>query len=303
MRVISTAELAVLAKELQEFDGFYIEKFYEVSENRFRLRLKRNKEQCNVQVILSHTINKTSYIEKQEQPTNFAIAVRSKIEGFQIREIRQLGDDRIVVFRLEKGDVEFNMIIEMFDNGNVILADKSMNIFLVYRNRQFRDRAIKPNVGYMPPKQSDSYKIEIPNSINPVIFRNKEGKAVDYSITIPDKYKNLEKQEFASLQDALDAFYYENPVGIKEEKENELVQQLRASIEKQKRILQEIDESINESKRMGDTVLNNMNKLNSIINELKRNKRITKQEAQSLFKDTNIIELDLKNKTVTIEID
>ncbi len=303
MRVISAAELAVLAKELQDMYDFYIERFYEVSEGRFRIKLKRGKEQCNLQIILSHTINRTSYVEKQDQPTNFAMAVRSKIEGFQIKEIRQMNNDRILALALKKSDKEMNMIIEMFDKGNIILSDKSMNMLLVYRQRQFKDRIIKPNVEYKPPKQPDSYKIEVPKVVNPVIFRDKDGNAVDYSMAMPDKYKNFEKQEFSSLQELLDAFYFENPVGIEEEKESEVVQQLRASIEKQRKILQDIDESISESKRMGDVVLSNMNRLNVMISELKKNKRITKQEAQSLFSDINIIDLDLKNKTITIEVD
>jgi predicted ribosome quality control (RQC) complex YloA/Tae2 family protein len=256
-----------------------------------------------LQIILSHSISKTSYIEKQEKPTNFAMAVRNRIEGFQIKSISQMNNDRIMVFCIAKGGTEINVIVEMFDNGNVIITDRSMNTLLVYRQRQQKGRIIKPNVEYKPPKQSENYTIEIPKIIRPVIFRDASGKAIDYSITENGKYNNLEKQYFNNLQEALDMFYYENPVGAKEEKESELAQQLKSSIEKQMKILSDIDKEISENRQIGDKVFNNMNRINGIIEELRKNKRITKAEIQSISKDINIIDLDLKNKTVTIEID
>src|SRR5580693_1360814 len=102
MRGISTAELAVLVNELQSYVGFYIDRFYEVSDGKFRLKLSKNKVQPNIQIILAHTINKTNYIEKQEQASNFTIAVRKRIEGFNIKSIKQLNNDRIVLFELKK---------------------------------------------------------------------------------------------------------------------------------------------------------------------------------------------------------
>ncbi len=81
MRVISAPELAVLVDELQEFAGFYIDRFYEVSDSKFRMRLSRNKVKADLQIILSHAINKTQYIERQEQPSGFALSAKKEDRG------------------------------------------------------------------------------------------------------------------------------------------------------------------------------------------------------------------------------
>ncbi len=275
MRAISTAELAVLVKELQEFDEFYIERFYEVAEGAFRLKLKKDKAQQNVQIILSRTINKTRYIEKQEQPSNFAMAVRKRVEGFKIRGIRQLNNDRIVVFELAKGTDQMNLIVEMFGVGNLIITNKEMSILLAYVQRQFKDRAISPGVTYTPPRQSTGYK----------------------AVSLEE----VDRHGFATLSEALDQYYYENPIEKKEVK-NEAAEQLKISIEKQRKILSQIDDDIRANKEVGERIMNNMQKVNQIIDELKKNKRANIEDVKP-GAGIKVLGLSLKDKTVTLEID
>ncbi|MFI5412793.1 MAG: NFACT family protein [Candidatus Micrarchaeales archaeon] len=304
MRGISTAELAVLVNELQEYVGFYIDRFYEVSDSKFRLKLSKNKVQPNIQIILSYTINKTNYIEKQEQASNFTIAVRKRIEGFNIKAIKQLNNDRIVLFELKKGEEQFNLIVEMFGKGNLIITDKEMKIVLVYTQQESKDRIIKSNLQYKTPKQSSDYKIEMPNEISPIIYR-KEGKSIDYSITPNERHKELEIQKFATLQEALDVFYYENKVGEQKEENKEqkkMIEELQNSIKKQEKILKGIENEIQVNKEIGKQLLENMNMINEMIKAAQSNKRITRDELQRMFPKIRVLNVDLKDKKATIEL-
>ena len=261
MRVISTAEIAVIVDELQELAESHIERFYEIGENRFRLKLSKNRVQTNLQIILSHAINKTEYIEKQEQPSNFTVAVRKRIEGFLIKKILQLNNDRIVLFVLEKGDEQINLIVEMFGKGNLIIADRNMKILLAYRSQEFKDRIIKIGMDYKPPTQTLSYKVERHATIAPTIYRDEAGKAIDYSLIENEKYKGMKSQHFETFQETLDAFYYENPVGedagINAE-QKKIVEELQNSIKKQQKILQGIEKEIEENKNSGKQIFENM---------------------------------------------
>jgi predicted ribosome quality control (RQC) complex YloA/Tae2 family protein len=125
--------------------------------------------------------------------------------------------------------------------------------------------------------------------------------AVDYSVCDIKKYSGLESKAFGSLQETLDAFYGMEPaVGPVESKAEK---ELRASIERQKDLITSTAKEIESNKEIGEAIFNNMNNINLIIEELKRNKRITADELQAHVSKIKILGVDLKEKKVTIEID
>ncbi|MCL4379648.1 MAG: NFACT family protein [Candidatus Marsarchaeota archaeon] len=303
MRFITAPELSVLAKELQELAGSRIARFYEVEDGRFRVRVKRGKESIDMQIMLSHAINRTRYTEKQGSPTDFAMAVRKRIEGSTIESIRQINDDRILEIDVRKGDKHLGMILEMFGQGNLIIVDSGMDILLAYRRRQFRGRRIDVGEVYAPPRQAEGYKMELPNEIRVALLLNGQGKAVDYTIDGGRNDDVRQKIEFGTLQEALDRFYYENRMDERNEPVNEAEKQLRLSIEKQRRLLKGTESDIETNKEIADKIFSNMEAINSMIAELKKNRRITKEELQLRTGRIKVIELDLKEKRATIDVD
>ena len=301
MRVITTPELAFLAKELGEFQGFYIDRFYEVADGRFRIKLSKRGAQANLQIILSHTVNKTDYVEKQEHASNFALAVRKRIEGFLIEEITQFNQDRILLIRLKKGETWTNLIIEMFGKGNLVLADSEMGIQLAYKVHDFKDRKIRPGEVYIPPKKGFAKETDVQEP-KPTVYR-KEGKVVGYSIT-GEKMEG-EPQEVKTIQEALDLFYYDNPIVEKREstvKERQ-VEELTLSITKQEESLSSIDKDIEGNKKKGAVLLANINEINQLVKALQENKRLTKDELQRMFPKIKVLNVDLKEKKVRIEVE
>ncbi len=151
MRGISSLELSVLIGSLSGLVDYYVEKFYETGEDRFRLKFKKGGSPVNLFCFLGHTINLTEYIERADIPTNFSIAMRKRITGFRVAAVRQAGADRIIIFDLKKGDTQLNLIIEMFGKGNLVLTDSSMSILLAYKRHEFKNRTIAPHSTYMFP--------------------------------------------------------------------------------------------------------------------------------------------------------
>lgn len=154
MREMYTLELMQLVEELQPLEGFYIDQFYEIEKNRFRLKFSKKGEKANLQCILPYTLNKTDVIEIKEEATNFSMAGRKRISGAKIKRVEQFNNDRIIVFKTEKAELEINIIFEMFGRGNLVITDKAMKILLAYQLHVFKDRAIRPGSTYAQPKGS-----------------------------------------------------------------------------------------------------------------------------------------------------
>lgn len=127
------------------------------------------------------------------------------------------------------------------------------------------------------------------------------GNAVDYSVCDIKKYSGLESKVFGSFQETLDAFYSMGAAAAPTESKAE--KELKASIERQRELIKSTAEEIESNKEIGEAIFNNMNGINSMIGELKRNKRMTVEELQARTQGIKILGIDLKEKKVTIEVD
>src|SRR3989449_6700329 len=59
---------------------------------------------------------------KPESPPPFAQTLRRMLDNARVRAVEQHGFDRIAVFRLERGADSFEMVIELFGRGNIIVV-------------------------------------------------------------------------------------------------------------------------------------------------------------------------------------
>jgi predicted ribosome quality control (RQC) complex YloA/Tae2 family protein len=86
--------------------------------------------------------------EPPKNPPQFAMLLRKYISGGKVLGIRQLGLERIIIFDIGKGTTTFRLIIELFDEGNMILADEKYEIIKPLRHHRFKDRVVIPHVLY-----------------------------------------------------------------------------------------------------------------------------------------------------------
>ena len=94
--------------------------------------------------------------EPPKFPPPFAMLLRKHISGGRILSIRQHGIQRIVTFDIGKHGTEYHLILELFDEGNVILCDQQYAIIQPMRPQRFRDRDVVAGAPYFFPPPDPS---------------------------------------------------------------------------------------------------------------------------------------------------
>jgi predicted ribosome quality control (RQC) complex YloA/Tae2 family protein len=149
---MSALEASVIAKELEGLAGMHLDKFYENGAGEFTLKFSGKRIEKNVSCFLPYCMNITEYSEKHDEPTNFAIAVRSRASGASVQRVVQLDGDRVIAIWLQKAEATIGLIFEFFGRGNLILVDQSMRILLSYSQKDFRERSTKSGRQYQRPQ-------------------------------------------------------------------------------------------------------------------------------------------------------
>ncbi len=99
--------------------------------------------------------------ESPKFPPPFAMLLRKYISGGRILSFRQYGIQRIVIIDIGKHGTEYHLIIELFDEGNVVLCDQQYTIIQPMRPQKFRERDVVAGVPYLfPPLDPSTYSPE-----------------------------------------------------------------------------------------------------------------------------------------------
>ncbi|MDE1810847.1 MAG: NFACT family protein [Candidatus Micrarchaeota archaeon] len=202
---------------------------------------------------------------------------------------------------IDEGEIE-DLIKSMVDKSAVAAA-KSMNIGAQYSEEAVSRSGLSG--GRLDKDSASSLSITafsvVEESLNggKAYVYLKEGVPVDFSLCNLVRYATLECKEFPSLQSAL-SFFYLNP-NSEDEGPSAEAQKILKSIEKQRRLLDEIQDGADESRKTADAILHNMTAINILINAAKSNKRVTKEELQSMTSEFRVIEVNLKEKTMRLE--
>lgn len=89
-----------------------------------------------------------------QNPSGFSMLLRKYLSGGKVLDIRQYGLQRIFEFIIGKKDTTFHLIIELFDEGNMVLCDSSYTIIKPLWHHRFKDRDVVPGVEYKIPGES-----------------------------------------------------------------------------------------------------------------------------------------------------
>ncbi|MFH1064502.1 MAG: NFACT family protein [Candidatus Woesearchaeota archaeon] len=152
---ISSLELHYMLKELQLLIGAKIEQIYELGKE--ELVIQFHVPNTGKQ-ILRIVLGKMLYIASvkggmPEKPPGFCLHLRKRLKSARVREVSQIGFDRIVEFFLETKDAKFRFTIELFSKGNIILCDESGKIISVLERQEWKGRSIRPGQQYAHPKK------------------------------------------------------------------------------------------------------------------------------------------------------
>jgi len=159
---MSGFDIAAMVAELQSLVGARIEKVYQPKRNQLLLRVKVPQEGKKDVVIV---VGKWFYLaskpqETPKEPSSFAMLLRKHLSNGTITNIEQHGFDRIVVIHVQK-EKEFQLVCEMFREGNVVLVSEG-NIIQPMISKTWSHRVVRAHREYIfPPSRRDPRELDV----------------------------------------------------------------------------------------------------------------------------------------------
>ena len=153
-RELSSFDIHVIVKELQQYTGSFIEKIFQLNWNELIIRLKNPTTKIRESIFIRNgeliCLTKKQF-DTPLKPKTFTLTLRKHLLNSKISTINQLGFDRIIDICIVKKQEEYHLIIEFFSNGNIILTDSKGMILIPLINQKWAHRTIARNVKYIPP--------------------------------------------------------------------------------------------------------------------------------------------------------
>ena len=152
---IASLELAALVNEFQSLVNGKISQIYQVGEE-FFFQLHKNEKKI-LRIVPGKLINLVSEKKSTLRPSGFCLQLRNHLNNAFIRKIEQKDTERILILEIEKQE-KFNLIIELFAPGNLILINKTNLILAAHHQQKFKDRFIRPKEKYVFPPATLNWK-------------------------------------------------------------------------------------------------------------------------------------------------
>jgi predicted ribosome quality control (RQC) complex YloA/Tae2 family protein len=165
---MTSFDIAALTLELiRALQGARINNIYQINSTTLLLKLRQsNNPTLNLLIEAGKRIHLTSYaIDKPLTPSPFCSALRKYLLNGLIQKIRQIEFERIISFDVKTKYGDFQLVIELFGKGNIILVNQQNQIVHALTYRRMRDRNIirgevfklPPTAGLDPAKASIEY--------------------------------------------------------------------------------------------------------------------------------------------------
>lgn len=282
---MANLDYSLVIEELQPLEGLFFDKFYELPEGRFRLKLGKT----HILIELPLRIHKTKYLEKAPEPSSFAMKVRKELRGKKLSSVYQYGRDRVVVFDFE-GTL---LIAEMFSKGNIFLVreGKVLSAWIKPKEKMysfpvagektpeeiFSSSSSEPvgaemrllNIG-MPYVRAVLRDAGVPDSkpVSKLMDSDKEAIAASYEkvLSSPARFSAFTKgKEPESFSQALDEYYGPPKVLGKQNKKQEELERLARLLENQEARLKELEEKEELSKKKADLIYSHYDAVEALL--------------------------------------
>jgi predicted ribosome quality control (RQC) complex YloA/Tae2 family protein len=148
---MSGIDTRAVASELSEKLPLWIDQVYQFDSHTMGIRLNGENKARYLLIIeagrRAHLVKNLP--EPPKNPPQFAMLLRKYLAGGKVLAVRQHGLERILIFDIGKGKALFRLIIELFDDGNIVLANEQYEIIKPLRHHRFKDREVVPRVPYV----------------------------------------------------------------------------------------------------------------------------------------------------------
>jgi predicted ribosome quality control (RQC) complex YloA/Tae2 family protein len=148
---MSGIDVKAVVIELCEKLPLWVDKIYQFDKQTLGIRFN-GQHHAKYQLIIeagrrAHLVSELP--EPPKNPPHFAMLLRKHISGGKVLAIHQHGLERILIFDVGKHDLVYHLVIELYDEGNVVLTDGQYSIIQPLRYHRFRERDVVPGVPYV----------------------------------------------------------------------------------------------------------------------------------------------------------
>ena len=142
---LSSFDVAVLVNELnQTIKNAYIDNIYQLNSNTLLLKLRQpTKPPLQLLIEAGKRLQLTGYaMKKPQKPTGFCMALRKHLANAKIVGVQQHEFERTVTIQAGTREGDFQLITELFGEGNIILVNPQDVVLYALVYRKMRDRNI-----------------------------------------------------------------------------------------------------------------------------------------------------------------
>ncbi len=160
---MTSFDIAALVEELdQTIKDARIENIYQINPATLVMRLHKP-SQPTVQLLIEagKRTHLTSYIlEKPFKPPAFCMALRKHLRNGKIQRVQQHEFERIILFKISTKEGAFQLITELFGEGNIILVNRQGTIIAALTYKRMRDRNVIRNEAFQhaPPSGKNPFE-------------------------------------------------------------------------------------------------------------------------------------------------
>ncbi|XP_041809091.1 nuclear export mediator factor Nemf-like [Chelmon rostratus] len=127
---------AVIAEINANYIGMRVNNVYDIDNRTYLIRLQKPDSKAVLLVESGTRIHSTDFEwPKNMMPSGFAMKCRKHLKSRRLTQVKQLGIDRIVDIQFGSDEAAYHLIVELYDRGNIILADHEYTILNLLRFR------------------------------------------------------------------------------------------------------------------------------------------------------------------------
>jgi len=145
-------ELRYLVNDInKKIDGYYVSNIYGITKDSLLFKF-HHPEKSDVLLMLStFGIWITKVKIEPIEPNKLLKHLRNNLLRFKLKEVKQIGTERIVYLTLSYFEKEFVIVVELFGDGNIIICNNEMKILALSHSINVRHRQLRVGSQYVQP--------------------------------------------------------------------------------------------------------------------------------------------------------
>jgi len=149
-------ELRYLVDDIgKRIEDYYVSNIYGITKNSLLFKFHHPEKPDILLMLSTFGIWMTKVKIEQIEPNKLLRRLRSDLLRFKLKEIKQVGTERIVYLTFSYFDKEFVVIAELFGDGNIIICNSEMKILAMLHSVDVRHRQLRVGSQYIPPPQNN----------------------------------------------------------------------------------------------------------------------------------------------------